>query len=91
MVNKDECMMEAIQPIIIWSMPKKKGYAPKLDPNAQNLLQAPVDEKEEKFGTAQEKGLKVQQEKVAPALRKKMTKVAAKTLISEGHDRAKFE
>lgn len=92
MVNKDECMMEVVQPRTIWIMPM--GYEVNeatLDAYAQHLLQAPVDEKEEKIGTAQEKGLKVHKEKVAPTIRKKMTKVATKTLISEGHDRAKVE
>lgn len=89
MVNKYECMMEAIQPRIVWIMPM--GYEvdeATLDAYAQHLLQAPVDEKQEKFGTTQEKGLKVHQGQVAPEKRRKMTKVATNTLISEGHDRA---
>lgn len=92
MVNKDECMMETIHPRTVWIMPM--GYEvdeATLDPYAQHLLKAPVDEKEEKIGIAQEKGLKVHQEQVAPNIRKKMTRVASETLISEGHDRAEIE
>lgn len=92
MVNKDECMMEAIQPRTFWIM--SMGYEVNestLDAYAHHLLKAPIDEKEEKIGTAQEKGLKVHQEQVVPSIRKKMTRVATETLISEGHDRAKIE
>ncbi|XP_059063850.1 FK506-binding protein 4-like [Cryptomeria japonica] len=92
MVNKDEYMMEIVQPRIIWIMPM--GYEVEeatLDAYVQQILQAPVDEKKEKFGTAQEKGLKVHQEQVAPNIRKKITKLAAETLISEGHERADDE
>lgn len=46
MVNKDECMMEAFKPRIVWIMPM--GYEvdeATLDAYAQHLLQAPVDKK----------------------------------------------
>lgn len=84
--------MEAIQPKIVWIIPM--GYEvdeATLDAYAQHLLKAPVDEKEEKFGTNQEKHLKVHQEKIAPTIRKKMTRVATGTLISEGYNRAEIE
>lgn len=53
MVNKDECMMEVVQPMTIWII--QRGYevdAATLDGYAQHLLTAHVDEKEKKFGTA---------------------------------------
>lgn len=59
-----------------------------LDGYAQHLLSALVNEKEE---NAQEKGLKIHSEQVAPNISKKMTRFFAKQLISEGHDRAKVE
>lgn len=46
MVNKDECMIEAVQPRIIWIMPM--GYevdVATLDGYAQHLLTTPFDEK----------------------------------------------
>lgn len=92
MVNKDECMKEVVQRRIVWIMPI--GYevdVVTLDGYAQHLLTTPVDEKEEKFGTAQEKGLKVDQEQVAPNITRKMKRFAVEQLISEGHDRAKVE
>ncbi|XP_059076744.1 uncharacterized protein LOC131876008 [Cryptomeria japonica] len=78
---------KVVQPRTIWIMPM--GY--EVEEATQHLLQAPVDEKEEKFGTAKEKGLKVHQEQVAPAIQKKMTRLAVETLISEGVDRSKVE
>lgn len=84
--------MEVVQPRTFWIM--LMGYEvdeATLDAYAQHLLKALVDEKEEKFGTTQEKGLKVHQEQFAPTIRKKMARVVAETLISEGHDRAKIE
>lgn len=62
-----------------------------LDAYAQHLLQTLEDEKEEKFCTTQEKRLKVHQEQVAFAIRKKMTKVAMESVIGEGHDRVEVE
>lgn len=62
-----------------------------VDAYVQHLFKVPIDEKKEKIDTTQGKGLKVHQEQVALAIRKKMTWVAAETLISEVHDRAKIE
>ncbi|XP_059070961.1 uncharacterized protein LOC131862125 [Cryptomeria japonica] len=72
MIDKDECMMEVVQPRTIWIMPM--GYEVEettLDAYAQHLLQALVDEKEEKFCTAKEKGLKVHQEQRKKELKQK--------------------
>lgn len=85
-------MMEEVQPRIVQIMPM--GYEVDeaiLDAYAQHLLQALVDEKEDKVGTSQEKGIKVHQEQVAPTIRRKMTKAVAETLISERNDRTQIE
>lgn len=85
-------MMEAVQPRTIWIM--SMGYKVDevtIDAYAQHLLKAAVDEKEGNFFKTHEKGLKVHQEHVVLTIRKKMTRVAAKQLISEGHDRVEIE
>lgn len=52
MVNKDQCHMEVVEPMIVWIIPM--GYevdGNTLDAYAQHLFNKLVDEKEEKFGT----------------------------------------
>lgn len=92
MVDKDECMMEVVKPRTIQIMPMGYDFEEAmLDAYEQYLLQSPVDKNEDKFGIAKDKGLKVHQEQVALAIQKKMTWLAAKTLISEDVDRSKVE
>lgn len=58
MVDKEQCHMEVVEQRTIWIMPM--GYevdATTLDAYAQHLLSQPIDDKEERFGTCQEKDL----------------------------------
>lgn len=92
MVDKDECMMKVVQPRTIQIVPM--GYEIEEDTlvaYAQHLLQEPIHEKEEKFGTVMEKGLKSSSRTGSSGNPKEMSWLAAESLISEGVDRSKVE
>lgn len=60
MVDKDQCLMEVIEPRIVWIL--SMGYevdAVTLDVYAQHLLSQLVDGKEVRFGTFNEKDLRL--------------------------------
>lgn len=92
MVNTDECLMEAVQPHIVWV--NAMGYEvdkSTLKAYAQVLLSAPVSDKEEKFGTAKKMSLKIHQEFVMSTIKRKMRRDATEKLVAEGHEREEVE
>lgn len=60
MVDIDQCLVEALEPRIVWMMPK--GYevdAEILEIYAQHLLCKLIDASKERFGTSTEKDLQL--------------------------------
>ncbi|XP_059070516.1 uncharacterized protein LOC131860160 [Cryptomeria japonica] len=79
MVNKDECLMEAVQPQTMWIIPM--GYevdAGTLDTYAQHLLNALADSKEEKFETCKEKSMELHTKFIELARKRKVAKIRKK-------------
>lgn len=67
MIDKDQCLMEVVEPQIVWMMPM--GYEldyVTLEAYAQHLLSQPLDPKEGKFGTFKEKDLSLHMQFTAP-------------------------
>lgn len=75
MVDKDQCHMEVVEPIIVWIMPM--GYevdATTLDAYSQHFFIQPVDYKEERFKTCQEKDLDLHKKFTRPSRKRKVRK-----------------
>ncbi|XP_059068208.1 uncharacterized protein LOC131858776 [Cryptomeria japonica] len=75
MADKDQCHMEAVEPRTIWIMPM--GYmvdATTLDACAQHMLSQPIDDKEERFGTCQDKDLDLHKKFTRPTGKRKVRK-----------------
>lgn len=75
MVEIDQCLMEAVEPRMVWIM--LMGYevdANTLDMYAQHLLRKTVDEKEERFGTYKEKSLRLHSQFTKPGMQKRVRK-----------------
>lgn len=88
MVNKDECLMEEVEPQTVWILPM--GFevdAVTLDAYAQHLLNAPVDTKEEKFDTCKEKSMELHTKFIKPERKRKVAKMVEEILVEEGHSR----
>lgn len=82
MVDKDQCLMEAVEPRIVWILPM--GYevdAATLDAYAQHMMSQSVDEKEERFGTFKEKDLELHKQFTAPARKRKVSKMAEEVVV----------
>lgn len=85
MVNKDECIMEAVQPRTIWILPM--GYdvdEATLDVYTQHLLKALVDTKEERFETCQKKSMEFHTKFTEPTRKRNVAKIVEDSLV-EGH------
>ncbi|XP_059075390.1 uncharacterized protein LOC131875321 [Cryptomeria japonica] len=90
MVNKDECLMEAVEPWTVWILPM--GYevdAGTLDAYAQHLLNAPIDSKEERFDTCKDKSMELHTNFTEPEIKRKVVKMVEEILVEEGHPREK--
>lgn len=88
MVDKDECLMEVVEPQMIWIL--LTGYkveARTLDAYAQHPLNAPVDSKEERFGTYKEKSMELRTKFTEPERKRKVAKMVKEILMEEGHPR----
>lgn len=75
MVNKDQCLMEVVEPRTVWILPM--GYeidVVNLDAYAQHMLSQQVDPKEERFKTFKENDL---------TLHKKFTNTSRKRKIKK--------
>lgn len=90
MVNKDECLMEVVEPRKVWILPM--GYEVNigtLDAYEQHLLNALVDSKEERFKTCKEKSMELHTKFTEPVRKRKVAKIVEEILIEEGHPREK--
>lgn len=86
MVNKDECLMEAIQPCTVWIMPM--GYEVDevtLEAYAQHLINSLEDNKEERRGTCKEKSMELHSKFIKVARKRKVAKIVEDILVEEGH------
>lgn len=88
MVNKDECFMEAAKPRMVLILPMcYKVDVGTIDAYAHHLLNAPVDSKEERFGTYKEKSMELHTKFTEPKRKRKVAKMVEEILMEEGHPR----
>lgn len=77
MVDKDQCLMESVEPRIVWII--LMGYevdATTLNSYAQHMLSQSVDKKEGRFDTFKEKDMELHKEFTTPARKRKVSKMA---------------
>lgn len=92
MVNKDECLMEAIQPQAVWIIPM--GYEvdeATLEAYSQHLLNSLEDTKEERFRTYKEKSMELHSKFTKPTRKRKVENIVEDILVEEGHPREKVK
>lgn len=85
MVDTDQCLMEDIEPKIVWIMPK--GYEVSsdiLNAYAQHLLRNPVDKSEEMFGTYKEKILSLHSQFTKLGMQRRVRKEVEQLLEDMG-------